>query len=82
MASKNKAVSSFEQQENGLQKLARPAQRALAEAGIQNLEQLAKFREDEVKRLHGIGPNALVQLRRALSAKGLSFAREKKRDGE
>jgi len=54
--------------------LAQPAQRALAAAGIQRLEQLTKLSEDEVKQLHGIGPNALIQLRRALGAKGLSFA--------
>ncbi len=59
-------------------KLAQPARRALASAGIQRLEQLAKFSEDQVKQLHGIGPNALKQLRRALRANGLSFARKKK----
>jgi predicted RecB family nuclease len=57
--------------------LAKPAQRALAEAGIRRLEQLTKLSEDEVKQLHGIGPNALAQLRRALIAKGLSFADKK-----
>jgi hypothetical protein len=30
--------------------------------------------EIEVGQLHGIGPNALEQLRRALRSKGLSFA--------
>ena len=66
------------QQENDLpDKLAQPAQRALAAAGIQRLEQLTGFSEDEVKQLHGIGPNALKQLRQALAARGLSFADEK-----
>ena len=51
-----------------------PAQRALAAAGIQRLEQLAKLREIEVRQLHGVGPKALSQLRRAISAKGLTFA--------
>ena len=50
--------------------LAQPARRALAGAGIQRLEQLTQFSEAEVKQLHGIGPNALVQLRRALSEEG------------
>jgi hypothetical protein len=54
-------------------KLASPAQRALANAGIHNLKQLAKLSEVEIKELHGIGPNALVTLRAALKAKGLSF---------
>jgi len=65
-------------QESDLPKLAQPAQRALAAAGIHRLEQLTKFSESEIKQLHGIGPNALVQLQRALAAKGLSFADEKK----
>jgi len=59
--------------------LAQPARRALANAGIQRLDQLTKFSEIKVKQLHGIGPNALNQLRRALRAKGLSFANENKK---
>ena len=58
-------------------KLAQPARRALAGAGIQRLEQLSQFSLAEIKRLHGIGPNALEQLSRALAEKGLSFAAEK-----
>jgi len=58
--------------------LAQPAQRALAAAGIQRLAQLTTLSEAEVKQLHGIGPNALNQLRRALATNGLSFADEKK----
>lgn len=57
-----------------LPKLAAPAQRALAAANIQRLEQLTHFTEAEIKQLHGIGPNALETLRRALADKGLSFA--------
>ena len=57
--------------------LAAPAQRALAGAGYTSLKQLSKVTEAEVKQCHGIGPNAIKQLRRALSAKGLSFAGEK-----
>jgi DNA repair protein RadC len=59
-------------------KLSQPAQRALAGAGIQNLKQLTKFSEAEIKQLHGIGPNAINQLQAALAAKGLSFADKKK----
>jgi hypothetical protein len=57
--------------------LAKPAQRALTQAGYSRLEQLAQVTEDEIKELHGIGPNALEQLRRSLAAKGLSFAPKK-----
>ncbi len=70
--SKNKIASSS-WQESDFPKLAQPAQRALAGAGIQNLEQLARFSEAEIRRLHGMGPKALVQLRRALADHGLSF---------
>jgi hypothetical protein len=57
--------------------LAAPARRALTAAGVQRLAQLTTLREAEVQQLHGIGPNALVQLRRALAAHGLLFAAEK-----
>ena len=62
-----------DQQQSDLPKLAAPARRALANAGIKNLNRLAKLSEAKVKELHGIGPNALVALRAALKAKGLSF---------
>jgi DNA integrity scanning protein DisA with diadenylate cyclase activity len=57
-------------------KLAQPARRALAGAGYTNLAQLTKISEAEIKKLHGIGPNALKQLREALTAQGLSFKAE------
>lgn len=57
--------------------LAQPAQRALAAAGYQSLKQLSKISEPELKQLHGIGPNAIDLLRRALEAKGWSFAKTK-----
>jgi len=56
--------------------LSQPAQRALAGAGIISLEQLAQFSEDEIQKLHGIGPNALGKLRSALIEKGLTFAKK------
>ncbi len=54
--------------------LSQPAQRALAGAEIHNLAQLSKYSEDEIRRLHGIGPKALDLLRDALANKGLAFA--------
>ena len=59
--------------ENDFPKLSAPAQRALAAAGVSRLKDLTKFSEAEVKKWHGIGPNAMDQLRRALNEKGLSF---------
>jgi hypothetical protein len=38
------------------------------------LEQLAKLSEAEILQLHGMGPKALDQIRRAFVAKGISFA--------
>ena len=68
------------QQESDLPNgLSAPARRALDGAGYWRLEQLSKVSEEEVKRLHGIGPNALKQLHAALEAKGLSFAEGKSR---
>jgi hypothetical protein len=65
-------------QESDLPKLASPAQRALAGAGITQLAQLARMSEKELAQLHGIGPNAIKTLRLALEAKGLGFLPEKK----
>lgn len=55
--------------------LAAPARRALANAGVIRLEQLARFREAEVLSWHGMGPNAADQLRAALATRGMSFAK-------
>lgn len=53
--------------------LAKPARRALANAKITSLRQLAAKREADVAALHGMGPNAIAALKRALKAEGLSF---------
>ncbi|MFD2170470.1 DNA-binding protein [Tumebacillus lipolyticus] len=54
--------------------LSKPALRALTQAGYVRLEQFTKLREADVLQLHGMGPKGIDQLRRALTAKGLSFA--------
>ena len=54
--------------------LAAPARRALASVGLSRLEQLTAWGENELKNLHGIGPRAVEQLRRALQEHGLSLA--------
>ena len=65
-------------QESDLPKgIGKPAQRALAEAGYQRLEQIALISEAELKQLHGIGPKALDRLRHALAGQGLAFAADK-----
>ncbi len=55
-------------------KLSAPARRALAAAGYTRLEQFADVTEAELLQLHGLGPTAIVALRRALEENGLSFA--------
>jgi hypothetical protein len=54
--------------------LAKPAQRALAAASFTRLEQFTEVSEANLLKLHGMGPRALDTIRRALAAKGLSFA--------
>ncbi len=52
--------------------LSRPAQRALANAGITSPERLAAVPEADLARLHGMGPKALAILRQALANRGNS----------
>jgi hypothetical protein len=66
------------QEISDLPKLASPAQRALARAGITRLDQLTQLSESELSQYHGIGPNAIKTLRLALQEKGLAFLPEKK----
>ena len=54
-------------------KLAKPAQRALHNAGLFSLEHLSTITEKELGQLHGIGPNALKEIKETLVANGLSF---------
>ena len=56
-------------------KISAPANRALDNAKIKTLKQLAKYTEKEILSLHGIGPSAMPPLRKALKAKGLGFAK-------
>lgn len=54
-------------------KLAKPAIRALEGAGFYRLEQLTEVEEEELVKLHGMGPKAIEQLRLALLEKGWKF---------
>lgn len=56
--------------------LASPARRALAQAGYSRLVELTRVRESDLRRLHGMGPKAIGQLRAALAVRGLAFANE------
>jgi hypothetical protein len=53
--------------------VAKPAQRALVNAGIRSFDDLAERREVDVAALHGMGPKALGILKTAMAASGRSF---------
>jgi hypothetical protein len=53
--------------------VAKPAQRALAAAGITSLHQLTTVIKKELSQLHGMGPKALSSLESELRSMGLSF---------
>ena len=55
------------------QGLAKPAHRALADAGIDSLLELARRSEADVASLHGMGARGIQTLRAALAEHGLSF---------
>lgn len=54
--------------------LAGPARRALLQAGLRRLDQVRALNEHELRKLHGIGPRAIEQLRRALDGRGEKLA--------
>lgn len=56
-----------------LPKLAKPAQRALQNAGITTLEQLAAYSEHDISQLHGIGRNAIITIHVILKEYGLAL---------
>ncbi|MEN0054070.1 MAG: hypothetical protein AAGC65_10390 [Mucilaginibacter sp.] len=57
-------------------KLGKPAQRALAGAGIKTLEDLSKLTQAEFMHLHGIGNKTLKILNVIMEEQRLSFAAE------
>lgn len=54
--------------------LSAPARRALENAGIKTLKQLAKYSVKEILALHGIGPSAIPRLEAELKKAGLKFS--------
>lgn len=53
--------------------LSAPARRALEQAGIQSVKDLARHSEKEILQLHGMGPSSLPKLKEALKKQGLTF---------
>ena len=68
-----RATIKKQEQHGDLPKLSAPAHRALAGAGLTSLGKISQASEAEIAKLHGVGPNAIKELREALAAKGLSF---------
>jgi len=56
-----------------LEKLAAPARRALANANIKTLEELANHTEREILGLHGIGKNAMAVIKATLEEHALAL---------
>jgi hypothetical protein len=53
--------------------LAAPARRALANAGIKSVSQLAGYSQSDLLKLHGLGPGSIPKLKSLLKARGLDF---------
>ena len=53
--------------------LSSPARNALQHHGIHTIEELSKYSEKEILKLHGMGPASMPKLRKALEERGLSF---------
>lgn len=53
--------------------LSAPARRALEQAGIHSVKDLARHSEKEILQLHGMGPSSLPKLKEALKKEGLTF---------
>jgi hypothetical protein len=56
-----------------LSSLSAPARRALENEKITTLKKLASYSEDEILRLHGMGPSSIPKLREALMEENMSF---------
>ncbi|WP_127586541.1 RNA polymerase alpha subunit C-terminal domain-containing protein [Paenibacillus koleovorans] len=56
-----------------LAQLGAPARRALQHQGIDTLQLLSQYSENEILSIHGMGPGSMPKLRAALQEQGLSF---------
>lgn len=57
--------------------LSAPALRALENAGIKTLKQLAQYNEKDLLSLHGIGPSSIPKIKLALVAQKLNLKKNK-----
>lgn len=59
-----------------MNKLAKPAQRALLTLNITTLEELSQYQQQDISQLHGIGKNALKTIISTLEEYNLTFSKE------
>lgn len=53
--------------------LSAPARRALENAGIKTLKQLANYSEIDLLQLHGMGPSSIPKIKKLLHQQGLQL---------
>jgi hypothetical protein len=53
--------------------LSQPSLRAFSAAGLTRVDHFTKVSEADVLKLHGVGPKAIVAIRKALAERGKSF---------
>jgi DNA-directed RNA polymerase alpha subunit len=63
-------------EDNPLHKLSNPAQRALANAGITNINQLSAWQEADFMKLHGTGKKGLQILKALMADRNITFRQE------
>lgn len=56
-----------------MNELSAPARRALVNNGIKSLNDLSRYTEEEILKLHGMGPFSIPKLKAALKKSGLKF---------
>lgn len=56
-----------------LSEISAPARRGLASKNVTTLKKLSAFSEEEILKLHGVGPSAIPILKKALEGAGLTF---------
>lgn len=62
-----------EPQRGFISELSAPARRALENAKIDSVKELARYTEKEILQLHGMGLSSLPKLKKALQLEGLTF---------
>ena len=56
-----------------LPKIGKPATNALANIGVTELKHVSKIDEDNLQKIHGVGPKAIKILKTALAEENLNF---------